>query len=309
MFLKIAALAVAVVVVVAVAASLTTVQTPSPSEVSAPVVDDWGRAVDVGKPPERIVSLLPSTTEILFAVGVGDRVVGVDRYSDFPPQVAEGIRDGRITVVGGIADPSIETVIALEPDLVLAGHKGIQDEVVNALESRGLTVVALDPSNVTQLYDSILLVGKVTGNMQQAEFVVSNMKEKVQSITGKTAGLPKVRVYYEVWNDPLMTVGPGTWIHDLIGIAGGENIFADSSAAYPQISSEAVVELNPDVIILPTQHPMSLDDVGKRPAWSMVNAVKNGKVYTIDGDIISRPGPRIVEGLEQLARLIHPDAF
>lgn len=308
-FKSVTLVAVVVVAVLAAASFLALQASETPSQAELTVTDQWGRNVDVASSPQRIVSLLPSATEILFAVGAGERVVGVDRYSDYPAEVVERVREGRITVVGGIADPSIETIVALEPDLIFAGHKEIQGAAVNSLEAKGLTVIALDPKNVTQLYESILLVGKLTGQTMEAEEVVSAMKEKIQSVTQKTSGLTKVRVYYEVWNDPLMTVGPGTWMHDLIEMAGGENIFADSSAAYPQIGSEAVVQLNPDVIILPAQNPTSLDDVRNRPAWSMVNAVKNGKVYTIDGDVISRPGPRIVEGLDQLARLIHPEAF
>lgn len=273
------------------------------------IIDDWGRTVLLPSSPQRIVSLLPSNTEILYAIGAGPRVVGVDKYSDFPPEVTQGVKSGAVTVVGGIADANVEIIMMLQPDLVLAGHLEIQGKIVKNLEDKGLTVVALDPKNIIDLYRTIRTVGKITGNVERADAVAAEMEKKINAVRERVRDLPRVKVYYEVWHDPLISVGPGTWIHDMIELSGGRNIFENSRTSYPQISTEAVIQLNPEVIILTQENQATMGKIIDRPGWSSIQAVRDGKIFYINGNLFNRPGPRIAEGFEELGKIIHPEAF
>jgi iron complex transport system substrate-binding protein len=267
------------------------------------VIDGLGRKVTLINKPKRVVSLAPSNTEILFAIGAGSVVVGVTDYCDYPPEV-EGIEK-----VGGFSTVNVEKVIGLSPDLVLA-RGGVQTEIIKNLETRGLTVIGLDTHTVYQVLQDIMLVGLVTGYLPEATKLVSDLKDKIDYIRDKTKNLDyRPRVYYEVWNDPLITGGPGSFTNDLILLAGGINIAANTSVKYPIISSEFVVASNPEIIITSTHNPAKPEDIVNRSGWSNIIAIKERKIYVIDADIVSRPGPRIVLGLEQFAKCIHPEMF
>ena len=275
------------------------------------VVDDFGRNVTVAAMPERIVSLAPSATEILFALNLGGRVVGVTRYCDYPQEVLDRVKSGNLTVIGGIVDISVERVIALDPDLVVATYS-LQAETIEFLQGKGLTVIGLNPKNLQQTLNDIRLVGLICGETGKAEQLVGDLQRRIGYITQrvKEAG-SRPRVYYEVWYDPLMSVGPETVQNELIHMAGGENIFADAQAPYPTISSEVVVTRNPQVIIVPTGYMggAGKEEFKKRPGWSGIEAVKNGMIHEVDENLIVRPGPRVIEGLERLALILHPDLF
>lgn len=276
------------------------------------VVDDRKKTVVIANyPPQRIISIAPAITEILFALDLDDKVVGVTRYCDYPPKVKTMVKEGKITVIGGFADPNIEKIVALKPDVVFAMHT-LQLKIVESLEKRGITVVFLDPNSIQDILDDILLVGKVTGKKVKAEKLVEEMKQHISYITNKTQNVKyKPRVYYEVWHDPLMSVGPGTWIDELIKLAGGTNIFSDAKTKYPKISSEVVIEKNPEIIIIKIGYMggVAKEEIAKRPGWNVIDAVRNNKIYEVDENILIRPGPRIVEGLETLAKIIHPELF
>lgn len=275
------------------------------------VVDDFGRNVTVSAMPEKIVSLAPSATEILFALNLGSRVIGVTRYCDYPPEVVNRVRSGNLTVVGGIVDISVESVMALHPDLVVATYS-LQAEIIKILEEKGLTVVGLNPKDLQQTLNDIRLVGLLCGEAERAEQLVADLQRRMDYIAQrvKEAG-SRPRVYYEVWYDPLMSVGPETVQSDLIHTAGGDNIFADAQAPYPTISSEAVIMRNPEVIIVPIGYMggVGKEEFDKRPGWSGIDAVKNGRIFEVDENLVVRPGPRVVDGLEQLALILHPDRF
>ncbi|MBO3754906.1 MAG: cobalamin-binding protein [Candidatus Brockarchaeota archaeon] len=285
----------------------------STDELSYPisVVDDFGRNVTVAAMPERIVSLAPSATEILFALNLGSRVIGVTRYCDYPPEVVDRVRSGNLTVVGGFVDISVETVIALDPDLVVATYS-LQAEIINLLEEKGLTVIGLNPKDLQQILNDVRLVGLLCGETGKAEQLVADLQRRIEYVAQrvKEAG-SRPRVYYEVWYDPLMSVGPETVQNDLIHTAGGENIFADAQAPYPTISSEAVITRDPEVIIVPTGYMggVKSEDFEKRPGWSGIDAVKNSRIFEVDENLIVRPGPRVIEGLERIALILHPDRF
>lgn len=287
-----------------------TAQPPSAAAYPLTLKDDLGREVKIAQQPKRIVSLAPSITEVLFAVGAGPQVVGITKYCNYPPDAAQGRE-----IVGGFSAKSlsVEKIIGLKPDLVIAGgatHKPVSE----ALEAAGVPVFNFEPKDFAGVYANILAAGALTGNQAQAEQVVAAMKARIEKVSAATAGIPqdqRVKVFYEVWDEPLMTAGPTTFIGQLIELAAGVNIFADVKEQYPTVSSEAVVARKPDVILGPSSHGEGLTaaKIGARPGWSELAAVKAGRIVIIDGDIISRPGPRLADALEAVARGLYPDRF
>lgn len=273
-----------------------------------PLTDDIGREITIEAEPERIVSLLPSNTEILFAVGAGDQVVGVTSYCNYPPEATTREQ------VGGITNKSLslEAIIALEPDLVVAG--GAQDEIIPILEETGLVVLVLRPATLDDIYTNIELVGRATNHFEQAKALTADMRRRAEVISDKVATIPadaRPTVFYEVWDDPLMTAGPNTFIGQLVEMAGGKSIFADVAEDWPQVSAEVIVERNPAVILGPESHADALvaEKVATRPGWANIEAVQSERIYLLDSDMVSRPGPRIVDILEQIAHELHPGLF
>ncbi|MGB2815509.1 MAG: cobalamin-binding protein [Dehalococcoidales bacterium] len=272
------------------------------------IVDQAGRAVRIEKLPEKIISLAPSNTEILYALGLEDRLVGVTEYCDYPEAARQKPK------MGGYSTVDIEKVVDTEPDLIFATniHK---DEITPRLEGLGLTVITLDPTNVEEIVEAINLMGRVMGKGEAASHITAEMEGRVKAITDKTAALAeeqKPRVFYVLWYDPITTVGAGTRINDLIVKAGGNNIAGDLPD-YPYMSLEAVISMNPQVIVADVGHG-SGEDLNYQYALSEerlkdIDARRNNRVYKIDSDLVSRPGPRIIEGLESFAKFIHPELF
>lgn len=284
---------------------------PAASGTGFPVTltDDLGRSVTLTRPPQRIVSLAPSNTEILFAVGAGPQVVGVTDFCDFPPQVRGLPRVGGI-VPGSL---SVERVVSLAPDLVVSAGR-LQQPVIDALARLGIPVLALEPRTIERVYENIRKVGQLTGHPDGAQVVVRTMQQRVEAVRRRIADLrpeERVRVFYEVWDNPLMTAGPGTFIGQLIELAGGINVFDDVGQDWPQVSLEELLRRDPDVILGPATHQsgLVLDDLRRRPGWQTLRAVRAGRVHVIEDNLISRPGPRLVEGLEQVARALYPERF
>ena len=275
------------------------------------VTDDLGRLISITSAPQRIVSLAPSNTEILFALGLGDRVVGVTTYCNYPPQV-ESLKDsGKIDVVGGYVDPDLEKILSLRPDLVVASQ--IHDSgVVSLLEKQKIPVFVVDPSNLSGILLSIEKVGKITGRATEATALTQQMQSRIKAVSDKVSSLPKKRVLYVVWHDPVQTAASGTFEDEIIEKAGGVNIFHDLSG-YAEVDPEAIAVRNPEVIIACTGMGEGAD---KPFHWAetdrglnQTDARKNGRIYLADGDLITRTGPRIVDGLEMFAKFIHPEAF
>jgi len=264
------------------------------------VVDDLGRLVAINGTPQRIVSLAPSNTEILFALGLGDKVVGVTDWCDYPPEALEREK------VGGFYPPDIEKIIALEPDLILATdiHRF---EIIPTLEEQGFTVFALAPQTLDDVLESIQKVGKVTGEEEEATELVNEMQSKIEEIEELTQGLEeRPRVFYVTWHDPIWTIGRNTWIDDLIWIVGGNNTFSQYFESGAMVEIEWVLFCNPEVIIA---SEWSFDWAMNETALNVTDARQSGSVYTCDDDLVQRPGPRLVEGLEWFAHLIQPDIF
>ncbi|MFH1328097.1 MAG: cobalamin-binding protein [Candidatus Bathyarchaeota archaeon] len=274
---------------------------------SVTIVDNLGRSVTIDSyPPQRIVSLAPSNTEILFAIGAGPQVVGVDAYSDYPSEVAE------LPKVGGFGMISIETVISLNPDLILATG-GVQLPYVEQLSALGYPVVALDPTDIDGVIDNVILVGTVTGNVEGANEVAQSMRSKISWVEDRVAAESNYtpRVYFELWHDPYMSFGPGTWVDEIITKAGGTNLFYDSVSTYPVVNSETIIDRNPEFIILQSHSSggSSVEEVKARAGWNLLDAVQNNRIHIVDENLFLRPGPRITDGLFTLTSILHPEIF
>lgn len=287
--------------------------TAAPTEVptAAPITltDSLGRSVTLAQPATHIVTLAPSDTEILNALGALDILVGRDDFSDFPPEVSS------VPSIGSeYPNVNAEAVVALKPDLVLAAGVTNPDDV-KKLADLGLTVYATsNAKTLDDIYTDIQNVGALVGKSDEATKVVADLKARVQAIAdkAKTAAAQPV-VFYEVdatEPEKPWTAGTGTFIDQLITLAGGKNA-GGSAADYYQISFEQLLTANPDIIVLgsSTYGGQTAETVAQRPNWNKLNALKNNAVYTFNDNLVSRPGPRIVEGLEALAKLIHPELF
>ncbi|TMC31827.1 MAG: hypothetical protein E6J24_15210 [Chloroflexi bacterium] len=284
-------------------ASPTSTAASSPAAFPATVSDFQDRSITIPKRPERIVSIGPSITEFLFALGAGSRLVGTDDFSD-EPAAAKSIEK-----VGGIK-VNFEKVVALKPDLVLIVK--FSDGTIEKLASAGLLVLVVDPQSVGEVARTAILVGRATGGDGSA--LAATIDQKVQQVKVKVgAATTKPRVYHEVdASDPakIFTVGPGSYIHDLIEIAGGTNIAAKAVGAYPQLSAEEILRADPEVIVLAAApYSAKPEQVAARTGWSAISAVKNGRIVTIEPNLINRPGPRVGEAAEAYARLVHPELY
>jgi iron complex transport system substrate-binding protein len=282
--------------------------TAAPSSLT--ITDVAGRQVTISGVPDRIISLAPSNTEILFALGAGSKVVAVDDFSDFPTKAKA------LPKIGGTSDQyNFEQIVALKPDVVFAS--GITSpDVMKKLQDLHLTVVELGAEKTTfeSILTDIALAGQIAGRADQAKQLTDSMKQRVDAIKAKVAtATTKPRVYWELDATDATkpyTVGPGTYVDEIITMAGGVNVFANAGSSYPQVSAEQVVSANPEVIILTdAAYGISVDSVLARPGWANIAAVKNKHVYPIDDNLVSRPGPRVVDGIEAAAKLIHPELF
>ena len=266
------------------------------------VFDDLGRLVAINGTPQRIISLAPSNTEILFALGLGDKVVGVTDYCDYPPEALNK------TKVGGYANPDIEKIVALNSDLILAGY-GNPIEVVYTLAGLGLTVYGIKTTDLDDLLNDIRRVGEITDKEIEAQALTSEMENKIQAVTNQTQELEqKPKVFYIVWGgegSALWTAGSGTFIDELIEKAGGVNI-CQNITGYAEISLESVLASNPEIIIT---SELSYDWAMNATELASTNASQTGRIYTCDDNLVQRPGPRLVAGLEWFAHFIHPEIF
>jgi iron complex transport system substrate-binding protein len=265
------------------------------------ITDFWGRDITIKKPPQRIVSLAPSCTEILFALGAGDRVVGVTDYDDYPEQVKD------LPKLGDFEGPNLEAIVAQDPDIVLASSLSGK-ESMDALENLGITVAVLEARKIEQIYRSIELLGQMTASTVAAEELISDMKGAIEDIVNKASGLPKPKVFYLVDLTGNFSAGSGTFIDELITIAGGINIAGDTQG-WVQYSIEKLVEMNPEIIIA-APHSGNIESLENLAGYRETDAVKNGRIYVIsDDNIISRSSYRIVQGLKEIFGYLHPDTI
>jgi len=269
------------------------------------ITDLKGRKVTLVKIPERIVSLSPGNTEILYAVGAGDKVVGVTSFDDYPAEVKD------VEKIGTFEGPNLELIQKADPDVVLAGGY-IQEDLIASLEQLNIPVVSTEATDFNSIFDSIALIGKLSGNDQKAEEVVKGMKDKIAEIQDKVKGQTPKSVFYVVWTDPLTTAGSGTFINDVIKAAGGTNT-AEKVAYWAKYSTEELIKDNPDYLlssVFASNEGVTADFYKESPIFKNLDSVKNSRVYLMsDDNVISRPGPRIVQAIEEIAKVLHGDVI
>jgi iron complex transport system substrate-binding protein len=292
------------------------VKETTPATTAVQVTDQEDRVVTLDEVPERIISLAPSSTEILFALGLGDKVVGVTQYCNYPPEAQEK------TKIGGFSasdiDVSVEQIVALDPDLIIATETHMTD-VVPKLEQfvpkAKVLVLLTQTESFDDVFNAIEMVGKCTGTEDRADQLVSSMRNRINAITDKTNNLAesaRPKVLYIVWQDPIFVIGGGTLGNSLIEAAGGTNVFQDIPGS-PMVDLETIIDRNPDIILASTAVGTGADlpyqFALNEERLSGVNARINNQVYGANDDLYGRPGPRLVDALEELARIIHPELF
>ncbi len=263
--------------------------------------DGIGRQVAVKTNPQRIVSLAPNVTEILFALGLGDRVIGVTSYCDFPEQAKTKEK------IGDTLHPNLERIIALKPDLVVVTTSSQLETLTRKLGELQIPVYVTNPRTAREVILSIRELGKVTGATTEAYRLADKMGERIAFVELRVKNLPRTRVFYVLQTGPLITAGRNTFINDLINLAGGVSISGEETADYPQFSRETVVARAPEIIIAPASHGTEMvreEDLQRD--FATTPAIRNKRIVRVNPDWVDRPGPRIVDGLEQLAQGLHP---
>ena len=269
------------------------------------LVDPVGRTIQVPADPQRVVSLAPSITEIIFALGRQDRLKGVSRFSDYPAEA------GRLPKVGSYVQLDVERIVALQPDLCIGIKDGNPLAVVEQLERLGIPVFALNPVNLQTAMQSIEAVGKLLNASPKAESIVQDMQRRIRKIAAITSRADrKPRVFVQIGVSPIVSVGNGTFINELISLAGGINVAAGPNP-YPRFSREQVIALAPDVLVISSMARATVFAKVKSEwmQWPAIPAVRNKAVFIAPTNIFDRPTPRLVDGLEQMARYIHPRLF
>ena len=259
------------------------------------VTDDLGRKVVIPEKIERAISLAPNLTEDIFAVGAGDKLVGVTTFCDYPAEAA------KIAKVSDTQTPNLERIVALKPQIIFVSTASQLENFTAALEKRNIAVFVTDPKNLADVFKNLQTFGDLFGATGQAEKLIGELKTRVAAVEEKVKNKPPVRVFVQIDRDSLYTTGKDSFITDLINRAGGESVTKDLPTAYPKISRETALALNPDAIILSE----SANNLAPNEVFKNSAAVKNGKVFKINADLISRPGPRLVDGLERIAKDLH----
>ncbi len=268
--------------------------------------DGLARDVYVPLPPKRIVSLAPNITEILFALGLGNRVVGVTNYCNYPPEALSKEK------VGMLLNPDIEKILSLSSDLVLWVSEGANEDTYDKLERVEATTFIVSPKNLEALFESIILIGEVCRVKENAEKLVFHMKRKLEVITDKTKGITPVDTLFLLDIDPPVSASSASFDGELLKIAGGRNVIGKSIVRYPRIGWEDIVKFSPQVIIIAKHNAeivRQLKEFRERPAVKATPAFRNNRISLVDGDVVSRMGPRIIEALEIFAKTIHPGVF
>ncbi len=269
------------------------------------------RGVTVAMPGKalRVVSLAPALTEMLYASGAGASVVGVTSYCNYPAE-ADALPE-----IGAYTPDtiSVEAIVALRPDLIV-GERGAHGQLAEQFAQAGLRFAAFELKDFSAIYDAISLIGSIAGDGSTALKLVNSMKARLQAVTSKTGGFAassRPLVFWEVWDEPLMTAGPKTFIGQVLAAAGARNAFADVKQDWPVISFEEIVVRKPDFIMASDTHGIALspEKLAARPGWAGLSAVKERRIILLNGDIVSRPGPRFVEAVELAAKALYPERF
>jgi iron complex transport system substrate-binding protein len=275
----------------------------SPAAETHEVIDEAGRRVRLPIKIERIVSLAPNLTEIVYAVGAGDHLVGRTRYCDYPPEVKN------VAEIGDTMTPSIERIMALKPQVVLVSTASQLEAFTKQLEQQKIAVYVTNPRSLDEVFRSIGTLGELFGEHDQAQMLVGGLLFRVSKIEEKIKATKPITVFYQVSNEPLYTIGRESYLTDLVRRAGGVSVTADVASAFPRFSDEAALAARPEAIILPTGGSMGTANSIVAASLKNSPAALNNRVYKINEDHLQRPGPRLVDGLEEMARALHPEVF
>ena len=298
---KVMCLLLLAIMLVSAAACSSTESTPGT------VTDDLGRQVRLKSEPQRIISHVPSITETLFALGLGDKIVGDSDYCDYPEAAKT------VPKIGGYFTPNIEAIVALNPDLVLTD--GYVPDLITKLDSLGIPLAVIDPKDINGILRDIELLGNVTSSQKEATELTSDMKKRIGAVVDAVSSASRPSVFYvfdatdttKPW-----TAGPGSFVDALISLGGGNNVAASASDPWIQFNMEELVDADPEILLVDSHMGtavISPEELKELPGWQNLTAVKENRIYTIDGDLVNRSGPRIVQGLEDIAKILHPELF
>jgi ABC-type Fe3+-hydroxamate transport system substrate-binding protein len=263
----------------------------------AAVVDDFGDTIRVDSPATRIVSLNPTTTEIIFAIGAGSRLVGRTKWDSWPDSAK------LVPHVGDALRPNVEAVLAKKPDLVLVYASNDNRTAAAQLRAAGVRVASFKVDSIAEFERSTMLIGRLTGNEDRAKNVVDSVRATLERVRTATASLPRTTVFYHTWEKPIITIGAHSFLNELVEIAGGRNVYGDIAQVSPTVTMEDIVSRNPEVILVgpPVDTRMLAS-----PAWRVVPAVKNRKVFAYDTNVVGRPSVTLGMAAVNLANLLHP---
>lgn len=276
------------------------------------IVDGYGNKIVIEEKPERLITTIPSQTDILFALGTEDNIVAISDYCDDYGHALERI--------GGYKNLNIEKIIDLEPDIVFVYGEGDED-AIRQIESVGITTVKYELESINQVMETITSIGQILDKERKAEEIVNELLLKKEEVLEKIKDVETKKVFYEVWHEPLMAAGPDSFIDELITLAKGENIAYDAEDGYAIFSVEALVDRNPEVYLVPANHVQDFDimtkeivdeiveEIKNRPGYSEIDAIKNNRIEILEPNIVSRPGIKIMDAFEMIARAIHPEVF
>jgi iron complex transport system substrate-binding protein len=267
-----------------------------------PLVDDAGRSVALPRPARRIISLAPSVTELLFALDAGDAVVAVTQACDYPPAALTKPRLG-------FASSAVEQMILLRPDLVVGIVGMVKPVTIEALGRAQIPLLLLEAKTLGDIYRHIRWLGQATGRLVDSDRLITHLEAQREALATRLRGVEPVPVLYVINDHPLVTIGPSTFISHVIELAGGRNVAASATGAYPQFSLEAALMADPDVILFPGSGTLRVSDEQRRfwGRWPTLRAVRQGRLAVVDTDLMDRPGPRLFEAAWRLAELLHPD--
>ena len=301
-FSKLLIIAGALLLTASIACTSKTQTTPE-GPVTRQLTDDAGRLVALPARVSRVISLAPNLTEIVFAVGAGDRLVGRTSYCDYPPEAKA------VAEIGDTLHPSLERIISLKPQVVLISTSSQLEVFTQQLQSQNIAVFVTDPRDLEGVFRSIEQVGEMLGQKEQATRLVQQLRDRANAVEQSLKGRTPVRVFYQVSAEPLYTAGHDAFVTDLLRRAGAASVTADVPGAWPKYSNESALAAKPEAIILPTGGSMGTGNSTVTEALKQSPAVLVGRVYEINDDHLARPGPRAIEGLEEMAKALHPDAF
>jgi iron complex transport system substrate-binding protein len=267
-------------------------------------VDDSGRKLYFAKAPRRVLSLAPSLTEMLFAIGLDEEIVGVTNFCNYPPAAA-----GKPKV--GYTQPNLESLLALSPDMVAAPGELLRADVLAKLEALKVPTFIFEAKSLEHVLAHIHTLGRIFERSSAADALTRHMRERIAEVSRRVQTVERKRVLYVLSSHPLITVGPNSYIHQMIELAGGINVAAGTSGAYPRLSMETVLEKDPEILVFPVGSTESVPEHEQQTwkRWTGLSAVQRHRLHVVSSDALNRPGPRVVEGLEQLAQVIHPEAF